>query len=133
LKHDQAHNTFRTEINMDDERRLAAWIGKSILVRGDVVSAGDLIIDGQVQGTIELGDHSLTIGVGAAVVADLVARTITISGAVTGNVIGHARVELRVTGSVDGDITTPRFVMEDGAILRGKLDTSGKMTAAAAG
>ncbi len=118
---------------MDDERRLAAWIGKSILVRGDVVSAGDLIIDGQVQGTIELGDHSLTIGVGAAVVADLVARTITISGAVTGNVIGHARVELRVTGSVDGDITTPRFVMEDGAILRGKLDTSGKMTAAAAG
>ena len=152
LKHDQADSAFRTEINMDDvsrrergkmqeqgdasparpvdERRLAAWIGKSILVKGDVISTGDLIIDGQVQGTIELGDHSLTIGAGAAVVADLVAKTITISGTVTGNVTGHARVELRVTGSVDGDITAPRFVMEDGAVLRGKVDTSGRTNAA---
>ena len=108
-----------------DERRLAAWIGKSILVKGDVVSTGDLIIDGQVQGTIELGDHNLTIGSGAAVVADLVAGSITISGAVTGNVTGHARVELRVTGSVSGDIRAPRFVMEDGAVLLGKVDTGG--------
>ena len=50
---------------MADERRKAAWIGGSILVKGDVVSTEDLVIDGQVQGTIELGDHSLTIGSGA--------------------------------------------------------------------
>lgn len=106
-----------------DERRLASWIGKLILVKGDVVSSGDLVIDGQVEGTIELGDHSLTIGPGAMVVADLVAKTVAISGSVKGNVTGAAKVELKAAGAVDGDILTPAFVMEEGATLRGKVDT----------
>jgi cytoskeletal protein CcmA (bactofilin family) len=106
-----------------EERRKANWIGGSILVKGDVVSTGDLVIDGQVQGTIELGNHSLTIGDRAAVTADLKANAITISGHVTGNVIGAAKVELKSTGKVDGNITAPRFVMEDGAALSGRVDT----------
>ena len=73
---------------MAEERRKAAWIGGSILVKGDVVSTEDLVIDGQGQGTIELGDHSLTIGPGASIVADLVAKAVTISGKVKGNVLG---------------------------------------------
>jgi cytoskeletal protein CcmA (bactofilin family) len=89
-----------------DERRMAAWIGKSLLVQGKVISTEDLTIDGRVEGTIELGNHSLTIGVGAAIQADLVAQTIIISGAVTGNVKASVKVDLRATGSVDGDITS---------------------------
>jgi cytoskeletal protein CcmA (bactofilin family) len=111
---------------MAEERRKAAWIGGSILVRGDVVSTEDLVIDGQVQGTIELGDHSLTIGQGASVVADLVAKMVTISGQVKGNVIGSGKVELKSGGKVEGDITAPTFVMEDGAALSGKVDTGTK-------
>lgn len=108
-----------------EERRKAAWIGKSVLVRGDVVSTGDLIIDGKVEGTIELGDHSLTIGEGAAVVANLVAGSVTISGEVKGNVTGNASVELLATGTVMGDIKAPKFIMEDGAFLLGKVDAAG--------
>jgi len=111
---------------MADERRKAAWIGGSILVKGDVVSTEDLVIDGQVQGTIELGDHSLIIGQGASVVADLVAKSVTISGQVKGNVIGAAAVELKSTAKVEGDITAPKFLMEDGAALSGKVDTGSK-------
>jgi cytoskeletal protein CcmA (bactofilin family) len=111
---------------MAEERRRAAWIGGSILVKGDVVSTEDLVIDGQVQGTIELGDHSLTIGPGASVVADLVAKSVTISGQVKGNVMGSGKVELKSTGKVEGDITAPKFVMEDGAALSGKVDTGSK-------
>lgn len=111
---------------MAEERRKAAWIGGSILVKGDVVSTEDLVIDGQVQGTIELGDHSLTIGSGASVVADLVAKTVTISGKVKGNVMGAAKVELKSSAKVEGDITAPKFVMEDGAALAGKVDTGSK-------
>lgn len=111
---------------MADERRKAAWIGGSILVKGDVVSTEDLVIDGQVQGTIELGDHSLIIGPGAAVVADLVAKSVTISGQVKGNVIGSGTVELKSTAKVEGDITAPKFLMEDGAALSGKVDTGSK-------
>ena|SRR5829696_5187 len=111
---------------MADERRKAAWISKSILVRGDVVSTEDLVIDGQVQGTIELGDHSLTIGSGASVVADLVAQSITISGDVKGDVVGSAKVELKSSAKVEGDINAPKFVMEEGATLSGKVDTGTK-------
>ncbi len=111
---------------MADERRKAAWIGGSVLVKGDVVSTEDLMIDGQVQGTIELGDHNLTIGPGAAVVADLVAKNITISGQVKGDVVGSVRVELKSSAKVEGDINAPNFVMEEGATLSGKVDAGPK-------
>jgi cytoskeletal protein CcmA (bactofilin family) len=109
-----------------DERRMTAWIGKSLVVQGKVISTEDLTIDGRVKGTIELGDHSLTIGVGATVEADLVAQRITICGAVTGNVLANENVDLRATGSVDGDISTPRLVMAEGATIKGRVDASGK-------
>jgi cytoskeletal protein CcmA (bactofilin family) len=109
-----------------DERRLAAWIGKAVFVTGHVHCSEDLTIDGRVEGTIELGDHSLTIGVGAGVKADLVAKNITICGTVTGNVVATDRVELQATGSVSGDITAPKFAMADGAVLTGRVDTSGQ-------
>jgi cytoskeletal protein CcmA (bactofilin family) len=113
-----------------DERRMAAWIGKSLVVQGKVISTEDLTIDGRVEGTIELGDHSLTIGIGAAIEADLVAHRIVICGAVTGNVIGNETVDLRATGSVDGDVSTPRFVMADGATIRGRVYANGKKATA---
>ena len=109
-----------------EERRLAAWIGKSLTVQGKIISTQDLTIDGQVEGTIELGDHGLTIGAGAAIKANLVAKTVTISGAVTGNVKATEKVDLRATGVIDGDISAPRLVMADGAIVRGKVEAGGR-------
>jgi cytoskeletal protein CcmA (bactofilin family) len=112
-----------------EERRKAAWIGQAVFVKGDVVATGDLVIDGRVEGTIELGDHSLLIGEGAAIVANLVAKSVTISGQVKGNVTGNATVELKATGIVEGDIKAPRFLMEDGAVLHGRVEASGKRVA----
>src|ERR1043166_9701189 len=63
-----------------DERRVAAWIGKALRIEGRIVSQEHLTIDGQVDGTIEVGDHSLVIGAGAQGKADLTAETITCSG-----------------------------------------------------
>ena len=108
-----------------DERRTVAWIGKALRIEGRITSRENLTIDGEVEGTIELGEHSLTIGTGAAVTADLVAKTITISGAVTGNVVATDRVNLQTTGSVDGDIVAPRLFMADGAMIRGKVEIQG--------
>lgn len=106
-----------------EERRKSCWIGGAITVKGNVTSAGDLVIDGRVEGTIEIGDHSLTIGEAASVVADLAARDVTIAGTVKGNVRGSGKVELKKDCQVEGDIMAPRFVMEDGAVLSGKVDT----------
>jgi len=108
---------------MVEERRRANWIGGSVTVKGDVVSTADLIIDGEVHGTIELGDNELTIGDSASVIADLSAKAVVISGKVKGNVLGMVRVELKKTASVEGDVTAPKFLMEEGATLSGKIDT----------
>jgi cytoskeletal protein CcmA (bactofilin family) len=105
----------------NSERRVMAWIGKAVRVEGKVISEEDLTIDGDVEGSIELGGHTLTIGEEATVRADLLAKTVTISGRVSGNVKAVEKVDLRATGSVDGNITAPRFVMADGATVLGKV------------
>jgi cytoskeletal protein CcmA (bactofilin family) len=125
---ERSREQARTEANPQppDERRVAAWVGKALLIQGKIVSTENLTIDGTVEGTIELGDHSLTIGAGASVRADLVAHTIIISGAVTGNVRARVKVDLHATGIVDGDIATPLLVMSDGAVISGKVDATGR-------
>jgi cytoskeletal protein CcmA (bactofilin family) len=113
-----------------DERRVSAWIGRALRVEGKIVSQENLTIDGQVDGTIEVGEHTLTIGPGAEVTADLTANAITISGTVTGNVTATTRVDLRPTASVEGDIRTPRLAMADGAIVRGRVDANARKAGA---
>jgi cytoskeletal protein CcmA (bactofilin family) len=105
------------------ERRPIAWLGQSVFIKGDVVSAEDLTIDGRLEGTIVLPDNTLTISKGAAIQADLKAHTIIIGGAVTGNVTATVRIEIQETGSVDGNITAPRMAVRDGAVLGGRIDT----------
>jgi cytoskeletal protein CcmA (bactofilin family) len=109
------------------ERRTTAWIGKSVTIKGDVISAEDLMIDGQVEGTITANANKLTIGAGAAILGELHARTVTIGGAVTGRVSATERIEILETGSVDGDIKTPRLAIREGALLRGRIETGAAM------
>jgi cytoskeletal protein CcmA (bactofilin family) len=111
-----------------DERRIAAWIGKSLRIEGKIVSADNLTINGQVEGTIEVGNNTLAIGSGATVTADLAARAITISGVVKGSVVATERVDVHSTGSVLGDITAPRLVFADGAVVMGKIDAGPRKT-----
>jgi cytoskeletal protein CcmA (bactofilin family) len=111
---------------MPEERRLAAWVGKALVIHGKVTSSENLMIDGRVEGSIELGDHDLTIGAGASVEADLVAQTIIVSGAVTGNVMASVKVDLHATASVTGDITAPVILMADGAVVTGVVDAAGR-------
>jgi cytoskeletal protein CcmA (bactofilin family) len=109
-----------------EERRMAAWVGKGLLIQGKITSTENLTIDGRVEGTIELGDHSLTIGIGASVEADLVAQTIVISGSVKGNVLATVKIDLHATAAVSGDIEAPLVTMADGAMVTGKVDVAGR-------
>jgi cytoskeletal protein CcmA (bactofilin family) len=108
-----------------DERRTTAWIGQGVVIEGRITSAQDLRIDGTVEGTIEVGSHGLIIGTGAAVKANLIAKSILISGTVTGNVTATDRVDLQATGVVSGDINSPRLVVVEGAVIKGKVDAGG--------
>jgi len=106
-----------------DERRVTAWIGQGVVVEGKITSSQELRIDGKVDGTIEVGNHGLILGANAMVKADLVAKTIVISGAVIGNVTAIDRLDLHASGSVEGDIRAPRLVVAEGATIKGKVDT----------
>jgi cytoskeletal protein CcmA (bactofilin family) len=108
------------------ERRVTAWIGKALRIEGRIVSDDNLTIDGNVEGTIVVGDHTLTVGPGATVKADLTARTITVSGAVIGKVRAHELLDLRATGSVVGEIVAASLRMADGAVVAGAVDAAGK-------
>jgi cytoskeletal protein CcmA (bactofilin family) len=118
-----------TENRQPDERRVVAWVGKSVIFKGDLISSEDMTIDGRVEGTIELRDHTLTIGPDAHIRATIVAKTVTVLGAVTGMITASAKVDVRETGSVEGNIISPRLAMADGAVLRGRVDTSAREAA----
>ncbi len=97
-------------------------IGKSLKVKGTITGHEDLYVDGEIEGAIELEENSLTVGPNGNVSADVKARDITVLGRLTGNVRAGERIEIRKTGSLEGDLTTSRIVIEDGAVFRGSID-----------
>jgi len=99
-----------------------ARIGKSVIIRGEVKGSEDLIVDGQVEGTVTLTESRLTIGPNAQVSADLSARDVLVLGHVQGNIMASGRVELRAGCSMEGDIRALRLAVEDNALFRGKVD-----------
>jgi len=99
-----------------------ATIGPSIVIRGEVSGDEDLVIQGQVDGSISLGRHAVTVGNGGRVKAGITGRLITIEGAVEGDLTAEEQIVLRGTARVRGDLNAPRVVLEDGASFRGLVD-----------
>ncbi len=99
-----------------------ARIGKTIVICGEVKGSEDLIVDGRVEGTVNLSESRLTIGPTAYVAANLSAKDILILGQVQGNLVASGRVELRAGCQVEGDIRALRLAVEDNAVFRGKVD-----------
>jgi cytoskeletal protein CcmA (bactofilin family) len=106
----------------DIYRADVAHIGKSVLVKGELSGSEDLYLDGEVEGSIELREHSLTVGPHGRVRANIHARDVVVHGRVDGNVNGTERVELKKSAVLTGDIATQRIVIEDGAYFKGAID-----------
>jgi cytoskeletal protein CcmA (bactofilin family) len=103
-----------------------AQIGKSVVVKGELTGSEDLYVDGQIDGSIALNNNNLTIGPHGQVKASVEAKGVIVQGKLDGNVKASERVELRKTAIMNGDITTQRISIEEGAYLRGKVDILGK-------
>jgi cytoskeletal protein CcmA (bactofilin family) len=104
------------------QRREQATIGPSITIRGDVTGDEDLLIQGRIEGSVQLDQHSVTVGEQGEVSANISARTVTVEGTVEGNLRAHEQVVLRGSARVMGDVVAPRVVLEDGAYFRGGID-----------
>ena len=97
-------------------------IGQSITIKGTINGAENLVIEGKVDGSIELPDHDLTIGESGQVSADLNAKTINVQGQVDGDINGTEKVVVSKSGRVRGNIIAPRVTLEDGAKFKGNID-----------
>ncbi len=101
-------------------------IGKSVVIKGELAASEDLTIEGHVEGTIQLKDHTLTIGPNGRIKAQVFAKSVIVVGEVTGNVTATDKVDIRDGGSVDGDIISPRVAIAEGAHFRGSVDMQRK-------
>ena len=103
-----------------------ASIGKSIVINGELSGSEDLTIEGRVDGKIELRDHVLTVGSNGRIKAQVSAKAIVVLGQVTGNLNATEKVDIKESGSVEGDIVAPRVAIADGSHFKGSIDMQKK-------
>jgi cytoskeletal protein CcmA (bactofilin family) len=120
----------RPDIMRSQSVRDVVNIGKSVVIKGELNGSEDLTIEGHVEGKIELRDHVLTIGPNGKIKAELFAKSVVVLGEVIGNVSATEKVDIRENGSVEGDITSPRVAIAEGAHFRGSVDMAQKVKAA---
>jgi len=101
---------------------VAARLSATLHVKGEITGSEDLVIEGTVEGLVQLNDGKLTIGRTAKVTADIVADEVVVSGNVKGNVRAKNRIEIKKDGLVTGDLTTPQILIEDGAFFKGSIE-----------
>ena len=106
-------------------------LGKSVSIKGELSGSEDMTLYGQMEGSIRLPDHTLTIGPNADVRAEISAKALVIMGTVTGNVTVVEKVDIRSTGSLVGDLVSPRLAIADGGSIRGKVQTPSSAGASA--
>src|SRR5271165_2779180 len=104
------------------ESRGPAVIGKSVMIKGQIFSREDLTIDGEIDGSVELHEHRLTVGSNGKLQAGVKAREVVVLGTIHGNVEASDKIDIRKDAKLVGDIKTTRIVIEDGAYFKGSID-----------
>jgi len=119
-----AVGTRRPQPNQEESN--VANIGKSISIRGDLTGNEDMVIEGQVEGKVDLPNNQLTVGANGKLKAEIHAKSVVVIGHVEGNVYGIERVEIQATGRVEGDVNAPKLVVAEGAQLNGAIQMTQK-------
>jgi cytoskeletal protein CcmA (bactofilin family) len=111
-------------LNNDEQKDVrAAAVGISVSIKGEISGSEDLTIDGQVEGRIDLPEHTLTIGPNATVVADITAKSVTIFGSVIGSITAREKADIRKAASIEGGLTCGRLSVQEGARITGTIET----------
>ena len=100
------------------------YISPGIKVRGTITADEDVYIDGDVEGSLSVPGHRLTVGERAYINAETVAREVVVYGAVQGGVCAYDRIEIKKHASVAGDLATAQIVIEDGAHFKGAIQAT---------
>lgn len=105
--------------------RTTAMIGVTVKIKGDISSDENLVVEGQVEGTITLNGHELTVGQSGRINANVSAKTIRIDGQVNGDLVGKEKIIISKTGNVRGNLMAPTVILEEGGKFKGGIDMGG--------
>ncbi len=97
------------------------FIGKGVVIKGELISDEDMIIEGKVEGRIET-KKTLIVGKNGNIEAEIKANEVRIMGKVTGDVHTTTRIEIVPSGVLFGNIFSPRVAISEGAIFKGNID-----------
>lgn len=122
IRENPSMSTAPATPHLTSETRGPAVIGKSVMIKGQIFSREDLTIDGEIDGSVELHEHRLTVGPNGKLQAGVKAREVVVLGTIHGNVDASDKIDIRKDAKLVGDIKTARIVIEDGAYFKGSID-----------
>lgn len=118
---DLSANQAQTEQRPQSSGR-AAVIGPRIKIDGDVTGEENLVIEGEVKGSVDLKQYRVDVGPSGRVKADIDAKIVKVDGTVQGDIVATEMATISRTGNVRGNIKSPRMTLEDGAKFKGSID-----------
>ena len=119
---DSSESEFPAAPITREKEKGKAIIGPTISIKGEIAGEEDLIIQGQVEGKIDLQKNDVTVAGNGCVIADVYAKVIHIEGEAQGNLYGKERIVLSRSGVVCGDMTAPLINLQEGSEFRGTID-----------
>ena len=112
----------RPSVAVPKAARTGSSIGRTVKLKADILGDEDLRIDGELEGKIVLPKSNVTVGPSGKVQADVQAKSIVIEGKIHGNLQASEKIDIRKTGTLEGDIVTVGISIEEGAMFRGSVD-----------
>jgi cytoskeletal protein CcmA (bactofilin family) len=108
--------------------RTASYLGAGLHIKGEITGNEDLRLDSRVEGLVSIGGFRLTVGPGAHMNGNIVAREAVISGEVNGDIRACDRIEIMKSASIVGDLSTGKITIEEGANFKGSVEVGSNNT-----
>jgi cytoskeletal protein CcmA (bactofilin family) len=111
-------------VRPEPPRPAVSVLCKGITIHGEVTGSEDLQIDGELRGSVKLAGGRVVIGTDGRMNGNIEAREVIVRGELKGNLRANDLVLVGPTGRWEGDSVSPRLVIEDGAVVSGKLEVA---------
>ena len=96
-------------------------VGPRMTIRGALVGEEDLVVEGRVEGTIQIAGH-LVVAEGGVVESDVEVESVDVHGQVAGDVTASATITIHPGAQVLGNLRAPRIIIDEGAHFQGAVD-----------
>ena len=97
-------------------------IGRTVSIEGTLTAQEDILIEGRFNGEVTLLENALVVGQTGDMRANIKAKNVTVHGKANGDIQATDQVEISDSGSMRGDILSPRVILHDGAKFKGRID-----------